>query len=118
MALKRARPHGTALACSLTRLRRRASLRWQLPNVTEIDLISQSDYVAGLSGEATRIAAAILTTTWDNPMYRATTFGVGADNPTSSSELTPLQARGRVLKAAARWRRRGCAGCWPLFRCR
>ena len=48
-----------------------------LPNATQVERIA-----SGLPSKLT---------TWDLPLYCATTYGVGRDNPTNPTDLTDLQ---------------------------
>ena len=67
-----------------------------VPSDTDIQQQNESTYIATLGTEARAIAQA-LPGDWRTPMFSATMYGVGSDNPVSPSELTPLQSRRSIM---------------------
>lgn len=72
----------------------------QLPHDSDIQQLSQADFVASLS-EAARAVASTFSTDWSTSnasvVNTASVFGVGDDNPSDSYSLTELQARRSLM---------------------
>merc|ERR1712196_287293 len=69
----------------------------ELTEVSEVQQLSQAEYIQSLSAEAGAIASAVFEGGWPSAVFVASTLGDARDNPTASDGLTDQQKRRSVM---------------------